>query len=147
MSEVKKRIRNIVLGIVQREAHILVQIVEPDEMYRPLGGEIEFGETSTEALIREFDEELNRQIIVKKHLGWLENIFVYAGKKEHELVSIYEIVLIGNISLDSTIHVFEKGNLEDGDSEFDAVWMPISRFLNGNAQIVPDGIIKFIKQV
>ena len=57
--------------------------------YRCLGGGIEFQETSDVALKREFMEEIGIDIIIKKFLGVAENIFVYEGKKGHEIVFFF----------------------------------------------------------
>jgi len=47
--------------------------------FRPIGGGIEFGKTSQEALIMEIKKELNAEIKLKKLLGTIENIFIYQG--------------------------------------------------------------------
>ena len=61
------KIRVIALGILQRaDGKILLDKgydSKKDEcFYRPLGGGIEFGEKGDEALIREFKEEVNKDI-------------------------------------------------------------------------------------
>ena len=90
-----KEIRPIVVGIVEKDNKILVQEgfdkVKNQEFYRALGGGIEFLETSEQALIREFKEEINADIKILDKLDVVENIFEYEGKKAHEIVFIYNV--------------------------------------------------------
>lgn len=51
--------------------------IKNETYYRPLGGGIEFGESGEEAIRREIMEELHSEIEELKHLGFLENIFMF----------------------------------------------------------------------
>ncbi len=56
------QIRALVLGLIRKGDRILVaegyDSVKQEFFYRSLGGGVEFGETSLEALKREFQEEI-----------------------------------------------------------------------------------------
>ena len=75
-----------VLGIVYCGEQILVEEFHgrhskgEGTFYRPIGGSIEFGELSNQALIREYYEELQVEINIQHYLGCLENIFKIGGK-------------------------------------------------------------------
>lgn len=88
-----KNIRAHVQGIFQRGDEILVcRITNHDESlkgYRAPGGGIEFGEPSTQALIREMREEIGQEITILKPLGATESIFTYEGHPGHEIVMFY----------------------------------------------------------
>ena len=56
----------------------------------PVGGRVEFGETSQEAIAREVEEELSAEITDLRLLGVLENIFTFDGNDGHEIVFIYD---------------------------------------------------------
>ena len=56
----------------------------------PIGGRVEFGETSREAIAREVEEELSAEITDLRLLGVLENIFTFDGNDGHEIVFIYD---------------------------------------------------------
>ena len=88
-------IRPISLGIAKKDNKILVGIgydkVKKQTFYRALGGGIEFGETSKDAVKREFQEEIHADIKVGELLGVTENIFTYQGKTGHEIVFLYSI--------------------------------------------------------
>lgn len=86
-------IRPIVVAIIRRGEEILAMQcfdkVKEQHFYRPLGGGIEFGETASDALKREFMEELGLEIIVGTQLAVCENIFTFGGKQGHEIVFVY----------------------------------------------------------
>ena len=55
-----------------------------------MGGGIEFGETGAQALVREFKEEIDKDIIVDVFLGAVENIFEWQGQAGHEIILLYK---------------------------------------------------------
>lgn len=57
--------------------------------HRPLGGSIELGEQSVEAVVREIREELDATLVEPDLLGVLENVFVINGGTGHEVVFVY----------------------------------------------------------
>lgn len=87
-------IRPLSLALIKKDDKYLVfKATDPnteEKFYRPLGGGIEFGETSAEALIREFKEEIDADIEPIKILNVFENMFTYEGIEMHELVFLYE---------------------------------------------------------
>lgn len=64
--------------------------VKQIQFYRPLGGGVEFGEHSRDALAREIKEELNAEIEDAQLLGVIENIFTHEGRQGHEVVFVYD---------------------------------------------------------
>lgn len=60
------------------------------EFYRPPGGGVEFGESSSETVCREMMEEFEA-VVEPLHLwGVTENIFTYEGSPGHEIVFLWE---------------------------------------------------------
>lgn len=86
--------RPLVLGIFKRGPFVLVgegeDRVKGSSFYRPLGGQIEPGESAEQALIREMREELDEEIRVVRHLGELDNRFVFEGRPGWEQVHVLE---------------------------------------------------------
>jgi 8-oxo-dGTP pyrophosphatase MutT (NUDIX family) len=86
--------RPLVLGIFRRGRLVLVgegqDRVKNSRFYRPLGGQIEAGETPDEALVREMQEELDAKVRVVRHLGELDNQFVFEGRPGWERVHVIE---------------------------------------------------------
>ena len=134
-------IRPIALGIAKKDNKILVGIgydkVKKQTFYRALGGGIEFGETSKDAIKREFQEEILADITVNDLLGVTENIFTYQGKKGHEIVFIYSI----EIPEDTYKDEYE---IDDEADEYNAVWVNIDDFKSGKKIIYPEGFLKYI---
>ena len=86
--------RPLVLGIFRRGRLVLVgegqDRVKASSFYRPLGGQIESGESPEQALEREMQEELGEEISVVRILGELDNQFVFEGKPGWEQVHVLE---------------------------------------------------------
>ena len=87
-------IRVVSLCVFRNGSRILVgrafDDVKQQHFFRPLGGSVEFGETTAEALRREMREELRTEIVDLVQLGVLENIFTYRGEPGHELVIVFD---------------------------------------------------------
>lgn len=132
----QKRIRAIVLGLIQNGSRVFVSEgfdpVKQDYFYRALGGGIEFGETSLDALKREFQEELQAELTNIRYLGCLENLFTYDGKPGHELVQLYRCDFV-----DQTFYQLEQVNFADSDQTYTAYWLERDRFHSGELRLVP----------
>ena len=135
-----KEIRPIVLGILVRDNKLLItsgyDSKKNNTFYRCLGGGIEFQETSTEALKREFKEELNIDIKVGEFCGVYENIFIYEGNPAHEIVFLYKI------TIDDKDYK-EEYKVIDEDNTY-ATWVDINDFKTRKKIIYPEGIIDYL---
>lgn len=89
-----ENIRVITICIFRRGNDVLVceyfDSVDKKPFYRPLGGAVEYGETTEAAIRREIREEIGQEISDLKLLTVLESIFVHEGKPGHEIVYVYE---------------------------------------------------------
>ena len=136
-----KEIRPIVLGLVKNGNKLLVSKgydeSKNQEFYRCLGGGIEFLEKSTDALKREFQEEINIDIVIKDFLGISENIFTYEGKNAHELVFYYNINILDE-------DYKEEYVVTDDNGQSKAVWIDINEFKNKNKILYPQEVFKYI---
>ncbi|AWL99145.1 NUDIX hydrolase [Bradyrhizobium amphicarpaeae] len=88
-------IRVVALGLHWRDGRLLAAEVRDDanriKGVRPLGGEIEFGESWRTALMREFNEELGIDVSITGGPLVMENIFVHEGATGHEVMFIVEV--------------------------------------------------------
>ena len=111
--------------------------VKNQTFYRCLGGGIEFLEKSSDALKREFKEEINVDISVNKLLGICENIFTYEGKNAHELILFYSIDIADSDYKD-------EYNIIDRGGEFSAKWIDIDDFKNKSKILYPEEVFKYL---
>lgn len=87
--------RPVALAAVRREnGELLVsKDYEPgkdEPFYRFIGGGVEFGEHSRNAIVREFREELDVELTNVDLVGTYEDIFTFDGEQEHEIWRVYE---------------------------------------------------------
>jgi len=142
----KKRIRPLAICVFRHNERILVSegydSVKDEYFYRPLGGGIEFGETSMETICRELMEELNAQVDSESliYLGTVENIFHFHGVPGHEIVLIYDGVLKESGLYDQAVILGKEANGED----IQAVWKNIDEFGEGKSILYPTGLIEIL---
>jgi 8-oxo-dGTP pyrophosphatase MutT (NUDIX family) len=143
-----KRIRAVAICVFSRNGSILVaegvDALKGETFYRPLGGTIEFGEHSSEAVVREIREELGAEVQPEslRFIGTLENIFVYNGLPGHEIMLVYDGELADPV-------LYEQGELnaqEDDGVPFRALWKPLGEFGPG-APLYPNGLLELLKPV
>jgi ADP-ribose pyrophosphatase YjhB (NUDIX family) len=130
-------IRPLALAVIWRGDALLVfegrDEFKDETYYRPLGGGVEFGESSKDALRREFGEELNAEIKVGKRLGVLENVYAYRGNPGHEIAFLYEAEFV-----DASLYAKEE--MEIVDDPATARWVDLRDFRNGSKILYPVGL-------
>ncbi|MBU0704017.1 MAG: NUDIX hydrolase [Chloroflexi bacterium] len=142
-----ERIRALALGIVWRgrghDSELLVfearDHVKDETYYRPLGGGIEFGERSQEALRREFREEIGVELASARYLATTENIFTCNGERGHEIVLLYEATLA-----DRSLYEREAFEVREETETLTARWMPLRIFQKGGPPLYPDGLLELL---
>jgi len=120
-------IRPVAVGVPRREDELLLSRLHEDgePFYRPIGGAIEFGESSDEALAREFEEELDVEVVEAELLETLENSFTFEGQQGHEIWFLYEVALAESWPYERD--AFEGREPEAGET-YSAVWKSIDSF-------------------
>jgi 8-oxo-dGTP pyrophosphatase MutT (NUDIX family) len=142
----KKRIRPLAICVFRSRNRILVMegydSIKQEYFYRPLGGGIEFGESSSETICRELMEEIHVEVDRQslRYLGAVENIFTFNGKPGHEIVLIYDGSLMDPGLYDQAAIV---GKEVDGE-EFRAVWKNIGEFGVGKSILYPTGLLEML---
>lgn len=133
------------LCVVRDRGEILVREYHDetaDERFcRPLGGTIEFGEYSDEAVVREFREELDAELVAVRRLGSIENVFEFRGEPGHEFVVVYD----GRFA-DETLYERDAISAYEPafDTEFEAIWKPLSAF-EGEETLYPAGLLDLLR--
>lgn len=140
----QQHIRVISICIIRRDDELLVfegyDHVKDETFFRPLGGGIEFGESSLDALKREFREELGAGLKDLRHIRTVENIFDVYGKPGHEIVFIYTGELTDAALYEKNVII----GVEDNGDHFKAVWMSLDTFRSGRYPLYPDDLLALI---
>lgn len=139
-------IRPLVICIFQKGDKILVaegyDSIRDDYFYRPIGGGIEFGETSSEALVREVEEEMETDICDIEYLGTVENLFTFNGEIGHEIVQVYNAKFVDSDLYEKTTLV----GIEDNGETYKAMWKPVSEFQQVKSRLVPGDLLDLIRE-
>jgi 8-oxo-dGTP pyrophosphatase MutT (NUDIX family) len=144
----KKRIRALAICVFRQNDHILVaegyDYVKDQYFYRPLGGAIEFGESSAETICRELMEELNVEVDKEslKYLGAVENIFYFNGTPGHEIVLIYD----GELKEPKLYEQAVISGREGDGEEISALWKNLNEFRKGKSILYPTGLIEILTE-
>ncbi len=135
--------RPIVICLFSHNGMILADkardTVKDQEFYRPLGGMIEFGEHSSDAVKREIMEETGQEIKNLKYLGTIENLFTYEGKQGHEIVLVYDAEFIN-----PEVYNLPEINVTEGSIRSKACWLPVKDCTRGKYRLYPEGAAELL---
>jgi len=139
------QIRPIAICVFSNSGRILVfegqDPVKSETFYRPLGGGIEFGESSETTVRRELKEELNVDVDRIRFLGVLENIFTFNGNSYHEIVMVFDGALVDSeLYAQAEIH----GKEANGD-DIRATWKSLDEFESGQSILYPNGLLNLLR--
>ena len=110
-------------GFLVRDGKILVQREKDGDEYALPGGHVQMGETTANALVREYQEETGADIRCERLLWTEECFWEWNGCKHHNLTYYYLIALNGGSDIpDDGVFVPHRDN-----SSVVIGWMPIDR--------------------
>lgn len=142
------RIRPLAICIFQHNGKILVSEehdpAKCETFYRPLGGGIEFGEHSTDAIRRELMEEIGARVKDLVYLGTLENIFTFNGQPGHEIVQVYDGSLVESGLYEQVVI---SGHEEEVNLPMKVIWKCLDEFGPGGLILYPDGLYELLTGV
>ena len=124
--------------------HKILSNTGEDNLVRPPGGHVEYGEHSIDTVKREAKEEMGINLINVKLLGTLENIFRDPNKNlYHEILFIYKAAL-------SKKSAYKKEKIpckELDGRKFDMFWVNLNEIKIGKIKFVPKGMRAFLNKV
>lgn len=138
----ENRIRVSARGLVRRDDDLLVaretSFDGDTPFYYPLGGGVEFGEHSEDALHREFDEELGVSLSNVSHFETYEGVFTSGGRRHHEVWRVYEADIVEPWP-------YERDEFTGYEVEFDeeiaCVWKSADAFGEGDETLYPEALV------
>jgi len=138
----QSKIRVLALGLIQNSDRIFVSQgydkIKQQTFYRALGGGIDFGELSIDALKREFQEEIQAELTNIHYVGCLENIFIYEKKSQHELIQLYKCDFV-----DLKFYQIEELEFLENKRKKKALWVPIEQFKSGELILFPEQFLQY----
>ena len=139
----KAKIRVIALGVIIKDNLIFLSQgydeTKKQIFYRALGGGVKFGESSIEALKREFQEEINASLTNINYLASLENIFIYNGNKGHEIIQLYQCDFA-----QTKFYDLEELTFKEKNRTKKAGWINVEKCKTGEILVVPPEFLNYI---
>ncbi|MEH2407360.1 NUDIX hydrolase [Nostoc sp.] len=137
-------IRVIALGLIRHGDRIFLSEgydpVKQETFYRALGGGIEFGETSRVALEREFQEEIQADLMNIRYLGCIENLFTFNGRQGHEIIQLYQCDFADYKFYQLETLIFSESQTH----KHRALWIDISRLKSRELRLVPEVFFDYL---
>jgi len=100
------------VGVTVNNGKVLVQREKYGNEYALPGGTVKLGETTEEALIREYFEETGSEILIKRLLWTEESFWKYNEKLYHGIAFYYLIDILNDSTYECTEFVSQKDNCD-----------------------------------
>lgn len=142
--QTQNRTRVVALGLIMDGDRVFVfsdyEPIKQRRFYRALGGGVEFGESSLEALQREFWEEIQAELTNIEYLACIENRFTHLNQPKHEIIQLYRCDFV-----DPKFYQLQELTFFDGNNEaIAAQWVERDRFKSGELWLVPEQCLQFL---
>jgi len=122
---------------------LLAKAYDPNKdehFFRPIGGGIEFGETSIQAIEREVLEEIQQQLTQPKLVCVMENLFSFDGQQGHVIVFVYDAEFIDP-------HIYKQYHIqgcETNGHSYIAEWLSREQIALTQYPVYPKGIEQWL---
>lgn len=116
-----------VAGVLVQNGCVLLQKPPDDDGYALPGGHVSFGETATQALAREFREEICAEIAVGALLASGELFFPWGKRPCHQIGLYYVVLLCGEAQFPLSGSFPVTDELGDARIDLEFHWMPLER--------------------
>ena len=127
-------------AVIIHDGKILTHKNTNSDHYALLGGRIAIGEDSKTTVLREYQEELGKEIEITGYISTIENFFEMEGSKYHEIMFVYKAEFANEE--DKKINYTLK-NIE-GKDYLEYQWLDLDKIDEYN--IVPSAIKDILKE-
>lgn len=127
-------------AVIIHDGKILTHKNTNSDHYALLGGRIAIGEDSKTTVLREYQEELGKEIEITGYISTIENFFEMKGSKYHEIMFVYKAEFANEE--DKKINYTLK-NIE-GKDYLEYQWLDLNKIDEYN--IVPSAIKDILKE-
>ena len=124
-------------GVLVKEGNVLLSKLRDDKNWTTVGGKVTFGETTEDAILREFREEMGASAVVDRLMTIVEHFFDFKGKVFHQYLFVYKLKDPQN-----KIPVFEGDRQMADNPNGICRWFPAHDL--GSTPIKPDCLKKFL---
>ena len=140
-------------GVLIHNDKMLLQRVPGDDGYAFIGGHVALGETTTEALVREFKEEIRADIKIERLLMVGENFFPWGNRHCHQITLCYLVALADETQIQLEGNFKAVDELGNERIDLDMCWIPLKDIPNitvypteAKAHIIniPNEIVHFV---
>ncbi|QDZ39595.1 NUDIX domain-containing protein [Euhalothece natronophila Z-M001] len=137
-------IRFLVLGLIKDHNNRVFlsegyDKIKQEYFYRALGGGVDFGESSLKALKREFQEELNAELVNIQYVTCLESIFSFNGQPGHEVIQVYQCDFAN-----PNFYQLEEITFNEGERKKIARWVDLEKCRSRQVRVVPEPILEYM---
>ena len=139
MAYIRKTFNVRVYGLLIKDSQVLLsdELIMGRKITKFPGGGIEFGEGTTDCLIREFKEEIGINIEVKSHFYTTDFFVPSAYNPNAQLISIYYEVCSEEVSqIVTTLRKYDFSEVKNGAQSFR--WKALSQLSEKDLTFVVD---------
>lgn len=145
LAMIQGSIKPIALCVFRKEDTILVKEgIDPntqERVFKPLGGSLQFGEYSWEAIRREIRHELGEEIKNLTFIGPAEEVKRDGAQTGHEILFMFE----GEFANPDSYRKQQFEGATPNGEAVQAVWKPIRDFRRKKFRLYPEGLLDLLK--
>lgn len=114
-------------GVLLRNGRILLQKIPGEDAYALPGGHVSFGESTSDALLREFREEFHAGIQIQRLLMVGENFCPWGNLPCQQINMFYQVSLVepGQIPSEGSFYGYDEAGKIRTSVEFS--WVPLEK--------------------
>ncbi len=126
-----------VVGICVKENKVFISKLKGDKFWTFVGGKPNFGESTADAVLREFEEEVGAKLSIDRIAAVIENFFEFQENNWHQYIFFYILKDEENV-----LEIFEGERAIKDNAKGIYKWVDIADLKNES--IKPDCLVKIL---